>query len=85
MAAGLLKNGHSRMVTPMKMNLDGGFLGAEESDYVPYIETCDKIIAQTNVAYGMFPNFITPTDTGLSSNSIFGQRDLGKQNLSGLS
>ena len=63
MAAGLLKNGHSRMVTPKKMNLDGGFLGAEESDYVPYIETCDKIHAQTNVAYGMFPNFITPTDT----------------------
>ena len=25
MAAGLLKNGHSRMVTPKKMNLDGGF------------------------------------------------------------
>ena len=44
MAAGLLKNGHSRMVTPKKMNLDGGFLGAEESDYVPYIETCDKIM-----------------------------------------
>ena len=63
MAAGLLKNGHSRMVTPKKMNLDGGFLGAEEADYVPYIETCDKIHAQTNVAYGMFPNFITPTDT----------------------
>ena len=63
MAAGLLKNGHSRMVTPKKMNLDGGFLGAEDSDYVPYIETCDKIHAQTNVAYGMFPNFITPTDT----------------------
>ena len=63
MAAGLLKNGHSRMVTPKKMNLDGGFLGAEESDYVPYIDTCDKIHAQTNVAYGMFPNFITPTDT----------------------
>ena len=63
MAAGLLKNGHSRMVTPKKMNLDGGFLGAEEANYVPYIETCDKIHAQTNVAYGMFPNFITPTDT----------------------
>ena len=63
MVAGLLKNGHSRMVTPKKMNLDGGFLGAEEADYVPYIETCDKIHAQTNVAYGMFPNFITPTDT----------------------
>ena len=63
MAAGLLKNGHSRMVTPKKMNLDGGFLGAEDSDYVPYIDTCDKIHAQTNVAYGMFPNFITPTDT----------------------
>ena len=63
MAAGLLKNGHSRMVTPKKMNLDGGFLGAEESDYVPYIDTCDKIHAQTNVAYAMFPNFITPTDT----------------------
>ena len=62
MAAGLLKNGHSRMVTPKKMNLDGGFLGAEESDYVPYIETCDKIHAQTNVAYGMFPNFKTATD-----------------------
>ena len=63
MAAGLLKNGHSRMVTPKKMNLDGGFLGAEDSDYVPYIDTCDKIYAQTNVAYGMFPIFITPTDT----------------------
>ena len=63
MAAGLLKNGHSRMVTPKKINLDGGFLGAENSDYVPYIETCDKIHAETNVAYGMFPNFITPTDT----------------------
>ena len=63
MVAGLLKNGHSRMVTPKKMNLDGGFLGAEEADYVPYIKTCDKIHAQTNVAYGMFPNFITPTDT----------------------
>ena len=31
MAAGLLKNGHSRMVTPKKINLDGGFLGAENA------------------------------------------------------
>ncbi|MED5437026.1 MAG: aromatic ring-hydroxylating dioxygenase subunit alpha [Pseudomonadota bacterium] len=63
MAAGLLKNGHSRMVTPKRMNLDGGMLGAEGQDFVPYIETCDSIHAETNVAYALFPNFITPTDT----------------------
>ena len=63
MAAGLLKNGHSRMVTPKRINLDGGMLGAEGQDFVPFIETCDSIHAETNVAYAMFPNFITPTDT----------------------
>lgn len=63
MAAGLLKNGHSRMVTPKRINLDGGMLGAEGQDFVPSISTCDKIHAETNVAYGIFPNFITPTDT----------------------
>ena len=63
MAAGLLKNGHSRMVTPKRINLDGGMLGAEGQDFVPFIETCDSLHAETNVAYAMFPNFITPTDT----------------------
>ena len=40
-----------------------GMLGAEGQDFVPFIETCDSIHAETNVAYAMFPNFITPTDT----------------------
>ena len=76
MAAGLLKNGHSRMVTPKRINLDGGMLGAEGQDFVPFIDTCDSIHAETNVAYAIFPNFITPTDTSGYVAILFWPRSL---------
>ena len=50
-------------------------------DFVPFIETCDSLHAETNVAYAMFPNFITPTDTSGYVAILFGQKVFVRQKL----
>jgi len=60
-AMALFPNGHTRMVTPkwqqaiaQRAAVRGG---------VPLIPGANDLIRDTNVAYGIFPNFITPLDT----------------------
>ncbi len=57
----LFPNGHTRMVTP-KWPQAIAARGAMRLE-VPVIPGADPLIQDTNVAYGIFPNFITPLDT----------------------
>jgi phenylpropionate dioxygenase-like ring-hydroxylating dioxygenase large terminal subunit len=60
-AMGLFANGHSRMVTPkweqaLRAQREGG-------SPLPEIEGLDPLFSETNPAYSLFPNLITPLDT----------------------
>jgi phenylpropionate dioxygenase-like ring-hydroxylating dioxygenase large terminal subunit len=60
-AMGLFANGHSRMVTPkweraIERQREGG-------TPLPEIAGLDPLFAETNPAYSLFPNLITPLDT----------------------
>ena len=60
-AMGLFANGHSRMVTPkweraLKRQRENGIP-------LPDIPGLDPLFAETNPAYSLFPNLITPLDT----------------------
>jgi phenylpropionate dioxygenase-like ring-hydroxylating dioxygenase large terminal subunit len=57
----LFPNGHTRMVTP-KWPAAIAARGAARTD-VPVIPGADPLIRDSNVAYGVFPNLITPLDT----------------------
>ena len=60
-AMGLLPNGHSRMVTP-KWESAVANARAQPSAFEE-IPGLDPLYAETNVAYSLFPNLITPLDT----------------------
>ena len=60
-AMGLFRFGHSRMVTPKWPNAvaaegEGGLA-------LPWIPGLDPLFSDTNPAYSLFPNLITPLDT----------------------
>ena len=60
-AMGLFRFGHSRMVTPkwetsIAREGEGGIP-------LPWIPGLDPLFSETNPAYGLFPNLITPLDT----------------------
>lgn len=55
---GLLPNGHSRMVTPMRMNNTN----ARDPFGLPRVEGVGDIYTTTNVAYSVFPNLVTPIE-----------------------
>ncbi len=60
-AMGLFRNGHSRMVTPKWE------MAIEKQRAAPFplpvIPGLDPLFAETNPAYSVFPNLITPLDT----------------------
>lgn len=60
-AMGLFRHGHSRMVTPKWAAAVERQREAGSS--LPPIPGLDPIFAETNPAYGVFPNLITPLDT----------------------
>jgi phenylpropionate dioxygenase-like ring-hydroxylating dioxygenase large terminal subunit len=57
----LFPNGHTRMVTP-KFPQAIAARGDARTE-VPCVPFASDLIRDTNVAYGVFPNFITPLDT----------------------
>jgi phenylpropionate dioxygenase-like ring-hydroxylating dioxygenase large terminal subunit len=60
-AMGLFRNGHSRMVTP---KWEAALARQREAGSpLPEIEGLDPLFAETNPAYSVFPNLITPLDT----------------------
>ena len=60
---GLFPRGHSRMVTPKWASaLEAQRAFAARSDAPPAIEGIDPIFHDTNPAYSLFPNLITPLD-----------------------
>ena len=60
-AMALFANGHSRMVTPKWE--DAVTRQRETGSPLPEIPGLDPIFAETNPAYSLFPNLITPLDT----------------------
>lgn len=59
-AMGLMKNGHSRMVTRKKLNTGANFC---EFEGAPNIDGIPDIFRRNNTAYQIFPNVVTPIDT----------------------
>ena len=60
-AMGLFPNGHSRMVTP---KWEDAFRKQREAGSpLPEIQGLDPLFAESNPAYSVFPNLITPLDT----------------------
>lgn len=63
-AMGLFRHGHSRMVTPKwEKALARQRELAAQGAALPEIPGLDPIFAETNPAYSLFPNLITPLDT----------------------
>jgi phenylpropionate dioxygenase-like ring-hydroxylating dioxygenase large terminal subunit len=60
-AMGLFANGHSRMVTPKWERARKR--QREDASPLPRIPGLDPLYAETNPAYSVFPNLITPLDT----------------------
>lgn len=60
-AMGLFRNGHSRMVTPKWESATSKQRAAPFP--LPPIPGLDPLFAETNPAYSVFPNLITPLDT----------------------
>ena len=60
-AMGLFRNGHSRMVTPKWEKALRKQLEADSP--LPEIPGLHPLFAETNPAYSVFPNLITPIDT----------------------
>jgi len=60
-AMGLFRNGHSRMVTPKWKEV----IARERASETPLakIPGLDPLFSETNPAYSLFPNLITPLDT----------------------
>ncbi len=60
-AMGLFPHGHSRMVTPKWQRAIER--QAQAAPPLPEIDGLDPLFAETNPAYSVFPNLITPLDT----------------------
>ena len=62
-AMGLMRNGHSRMATRKNMNQGLNFI---EQEGAPDNKAMPDFYRTNNVAYGIFPNFISPVEpTGI--------------------
>lgn len=60
-AIGLFTGGHTRMALPKRFNRGGGTWGTEADDYD--IPTVPEVFRENNVAYGIFPNTVSPFDS----------------------
>ncbi|MEX6722865.1 aromatic ring-hydroxylating oxygenase subunit alpha [Parapedomonas caeni] len=60
-AIGLFAGGHTRMALPKRFNREGGTWGTEADAYD--IPTVPEVFRANNVAYGVFPNFVSPFDS----------------------
>jgi phenylpropionate dioxygenase-like ring-hydroxylating dioxygenase large terminal subunit len=60
-AISLFTGGHTRMALPKRFNRDGGTWGTEAEPYD--IPTVPRVFRENNVAYGLFPNTVSPFDS----------------------
>lgn len=60
-AISLLAGGHSRMALPKRFNTQGGTWGTDATAYD--IPTVPAVFRENNLAYGIFPNFVSPFDS----------------------
>lgn len=56
-AIGLLRNGHSRMVTPSASSEEGAKAG---HDGLPAMPEVSRLVRETSTSYQIFPNIVTP-------------------------
>ena len=61
-AISLFTGGHTRMALPKRFNRGGGTWGTAAEAYD--IATVPEIFRENNLAYGVFPNFVSPFDSG---------------------
>lgn len=61
-AIGLYEGGHTRMVMPKRFNTEGGTWGTDAANYD--IPSVPKLFRENNAAFGIFPNFVSPFDSG---------------------
>lgn len=62
-AIGLYSGGHTRMALPKKFNQSGGTWGT--ADAAKYdVAGVPPVFRENNCAYGVFPNFVAPFDSG---------------------
>jgi len=61
-AIGLYRGGHSRMAMYKLFNREGGTWGTEADKYD--IATVPDIFRRNNVAFGFYPNMVSPVDSG---------------------
>lgn len=60
-AIGLFSGGHTRMALPKRFNRGGGTWGTDAERYD--IATVPEVFRANNVAYGIFPNTVSPFDS----------------------
>ncbi len=60
-AIGLHAGGHTRMALPKLFNQSGGTWGTDAQAYD--IPTVPEVFRANNMAYGVFPNFVSPFDS----------------------
>jgi hypothetical protein len=60
-AIALFEGGHSRMALPKRFNQGGGTWGTDADAYD--IPSVPAVFRENNVAYGVFPNFVSPFDS----------------------
>jgi len=75
---GLLDHGHTRMVTPIRPEV---LAAGPRTLGLPEIEGLDPLFAEANVAYGLFPDLITPLDTTGFPFLVFRPVDVGTTRL----
>ncbi|GGC19858.1 (2Fe-2S)-binding protein [Novosphingobium marinum] len=59
----MFKGGHTRMALPKRYSAQGGTWGTDDVERYD-IETVPEIFRANNCAYGIFPNFVAPFDSG---------------------
>ncbi len=62
-AISMFKGGHTRMALPKKLNATGGTWGTDDVERYD-IESVPPVFRENNCAYGVFPNFVSPFDSG---------------------
>ncbi|WP_197277298.1 aromatic ring-hydroxylating oxygenase subunit alpha [Sphingomonas profundi] len=60
-AISLLAGGHTRMALPKRFNTKGGTWGTDAEPYD--IPTVPGVFRENNLAYGLFPNMVSPFDS----------------------
>lgn len=62
-AIALFKGGHTRMALPKKHSAKGGTWGTDDVERYD-IASVPPVFRENNCAYGVFPNFVSPFDSG---------------------